>query len=153
VGLKIHGPVLVAIGLIEDLVCCCVGRSQTARGVGLTDRKEAIAPTFLCIQHLLFGDVAVHAHRLAVGQCSTGSRSQQGQHQSAEGGGQTKVHDDSGSQRPWNYTGLNHRFAWPCLPYVVSKKSHQAALVLYLEVGLAIGTAIDRSQYHVAEAK
>ena len=106
---------MVAIGLIEDLVCCCVGRSQTARGVGLTDRKEAIAPTYLCIQ--------------------------------------PKVHDDSGSQRPWNYTGLNHRFAWPCLPYVVSKKSHQAALVLYLEVGLAIGTAIDRSQYHVAEAK
>lgn len=144
---------MVAIGLIEDLVSRCIGRSQTARGVGLADRKEAIAPTFLCVKHLFFGDVAVHAHRLAVGQCSTGSRSQQGQHQSAEGGGQTKVHDDSGSQKPWNYTGLNRRFAWPGLSDVVSKKSHQAALVLYLKVGLAIGTAIDGSQYHVSETK
>jgi hypothetical protein len=85
---------LVAIGLIEDFVCRCIGRCEAARGVGPADRKEPIAPALLCVQHLFFGDVAVHAHRLAVGQSGTGSRNQQGQNQSAEGGGQTNVDDD-----------------------------------------------------------
>jgi hypothetical protein len=96
---KSDGPVLVAIGLIEDFVSRGVDRCETARSVGLADRKEAIAPAFLRVQHLFFGDVIVHAHHLAVGQCGTGSRNQQGQHQSAEGGGQTNVHDDSVSKR------------------------------------------------------
>ena len=114
---------MVAIGLIEDFVSRGIGRCETARGVGLADRKEAIAPAFLGVEHLFFGDVVVHAHRLAVGQCGTGSRNQQGQHQSAVGGGQTNIHDDSVSQRPWNCKGSNGRFSWQGLPMAASKDS------------------------------
>jgi hypothetical protein len=69
---------LVAIGLIEDFVSRGIGRCETTRGVGLADRKEAIAPALLSVQHLFFCDVVVHAHQLAVGQSGTRSRNQQG---------------------------------------------------------------------------
>ena len=130
---------MVAIGLIEDFGCRCIGRCEPARGVGLADRKEPIAPAFLCIQHLFFGDVVVHAHHLAVGQCGTGSRNQQGQAQSAEGGGQTNVHDDSVSQGPWNCKGPNRGLGWPGLLLAGLRNCRQTGFVIQLAIGEAIG--------------
>lgn len=62
-GFEGHGSVLIAIGLIEDPACRCLGRRKTPCGISLADRQQAVAPGLLGIQHLLFGNVAVHAHR------------------------------------------------------------------------------------------
>lgn len=62
-GLEGHGSVLIAIGLIEDPAGRCLGRRKTPCGISLGDRQQAVAPALLGIQHLLFGNVAVHAHR------------------------------------------------------------------------------------------
>ena len=62
-GFEGHGSVLIAIGLIKDPGCRCFGRRKTPCGISLADRQQAVAPALLGIQHLLFGNVAVHAHR------------------------------------------------------------------------------------------
>ena len=106
-GFECYSSILIAISLIKNLGGRCLGRCETACGVGLADRQQAIAPAFLRVQHLLFGDVVVHAHWLAVGQGGTGSCNQEGQHQSAAGGGQAKVHGEALNQRPWDLRGLS----------------------------------------------
>jgi len=151
-GFESYGSVLIAIGLVEDLAGRCLGCCETACGVGLADRQQAIAPAFLRVQHLLFSDVVVHAHWLAVGQGGTGSCNQEGQHQSAAGGGQTKVHDNVLYQGPWHRRCLSRTFGWRVLPAIASEKRRQAALAIHRAFGEAIGAAVHVQHGHISDA-
>jgi hypothetical protein len=151
-GFECYGSVLIAIGLVEDHVGRCLGRCETACGVGLADRQQAIAPAFLRVQHLLFSDVVVHAHWLTVGQGGTGSCNQEGQHQSAAGGGQTKVPDNALNQGPWDFRGLSRTLGWRGLPAIASENRRQVALVIHRAFGEVIGTAVHVQHGHISNS-
>ncbi len=137
-GFECYSSVLIAISLIKNPAGRGLGRCETACGVSLADRQQAIAPAFLRVQHLLFSDVDVHTHWLTVCQSGTGPCNQEGQNQSAAGGGQTKIHGEALNQRPWQLRGLSRELGWCGLPVIASEDHRQAALGRYRAFGDAI---------------
>jgi len=96
--------------------------------------------------------VVVHANWLAVGQGGTGSYNQEGQHQSAAGGGQTKVHGEALNRRLWHLRGLSLTSGWRGLPVIASDNRRQAALGRHRAIGEAIGAAVHMQHDHVSDA-